>query len=597
MSRMRLDAANIEKILHEDEIEGEECSEIEDYLEIDEHDSNSCQSSEEDCTEFVSSNPVPTSDNLFHRRTDLDNVPLKYIRQGHYLSKNGAVKWNIEEPPRSVRTRSHNIITERPGPINEAKDAQTSLECWVLMYPDNVLEQVVVYTNIYITAIQNKFQRERDCLPTDLIELKALLGLLYYFGKLRGAHLNTNDFWATDGTGSDICIATMSRQRFHFLLRCLRFDDINTRQQRRQSDKLAAIRDFFTGFVTRIKKHYCLGDTVTIDEKLEPFRGRCPFRQYMPNKPARYGIKIFVLADSRTYYTAEMEIYAGKQNAGPFDVSNKPLDLVKRMVESIKDSHRNVVMDNWFTSFPLITELYENYGLTVLGTLRKNKPEIPPVFTSTKGREPKSTYFGFQPNCTLLSYAPKKGKVVLLVSTMHHDATIDPDTGDKFKPNMITDYNMYKCGVDVVDEMCGTYSVSRVSKRWPLTIFFGLMNVGAINAYVIYNANMKRLQKETVERRHFLKDLALGLVMPQIQKRSSITTLPRFIRSKMFQILGKEEITERSQSSGASSNVRGRCSLCPSKKDRKTKTQCHFCQAFICRDHTMFVCENCKQKD
>ncbi|KAH9632255.1 hypothetical protein HF086_002890 [Spodoptera exigua] len=250
----------------------------------------------------------------------------------------------------------------------------------------------------------------------------------------------------------------------------------------------------------------------------------------MPNKPARYGIKIFVLADSRTYYTAEMEIYAGKQNAGPFDVSNKPLDLVKRMVESIKDSHRNVVMDNWFTSFPLITELYENYGLTVLGTLRKNKPEIPPVFTSTKGREPKSTYFGFQPNCTLLSYAPKKGKVVLLVSTMHHDATIDPDTGDKFKPNMITDYNMYKCGVDVVDEMCGTYSISRVSKRWPLTIFFGLMNVGAINAYVIYNANMKRLQKETVERRHFLKDLALGLVMPQIQKRSSITTLPRFIR-------------------------------------------------------------------
>lgn len=66
-----------------------------------------------------------------------------------------------------------------------------------------------------------------------------------------------------------------------------------------------------------------------------------------------------------------MEIYAGKQNAGPFDVSNKPLDLVKGMLESIKDSHRNVVIDNWFTSFPLITELYDNNGLTVLGTLRK----------------------------------------------------------------------------------------------------------------------------------------------------------------------------------------------------------------------------------
>ncbi|KAL4706926.1 hypothetical protein ACJJTC_016403 [Scirpophaga incertulas] len=118
---MRLDAATIEKILYEDEIEGEECSEIEDYLEMDEHDSNSCQSSEEESTEFVPSNPVPTSDNLFQRKTDLNDVPLSYIRQG-YLSKNGFMKWNIDEPPRSVRTRSHNIIREGLGPINEAKD-------------------------------------------------------------------------------------------------------------------------------------------------------------------------------------------------------------------------------------------------------------------------------------------------------------------------------------------------------------------------------------------------------------------------------------------------------------------------------------------
>lgn len=597
MTRMRIDTATIEKILQEDAIEGEDCSEIEDILEIDEHDSNSSQSSEEESANFISLDPVPIPEDLFQRRTDLNDVPLIYIRQGYYLSKNGAIKWSIEEPPRSVRTRRHNIIRELPGPINEAKDALTPLDCWALMFPDNVIEQIVVYTNTYIAAIQNKFQRERDCLPTGLIELKGLLGLLYYFGKLRGAHLNTKDYWATDGTGSDIAIATMSRQRFHFLLRCLRFDDISTREQRRQSDKLAAIRDYFTTFVGTIKKYYSLGDTVTIDEKLEPFRGRCPFRQYMPNKPARYGIKIFVMADSRTYYTAEMEIYAGKQNAGPYDVSNSPLDLVKRMVEHIKGSNRNVVMDNWFNSFPLITELYENYGLTVLGTLRKNKPEIPSVFISTKGREEKSTYFGFQPNCTLLSYAPKKGKVVLLVSTMHHDAMIDPDTGDKLKPTMITDYNMHKCGVDVVDEMCGTYSVSRVSKRWPLTIFFGLMNVGAINAYVIYNANMKRLQKETVERRQFLKDIALGLVLPQIQNRSSITTLPKLIRTKMSQILGKEEITDRSQLTGPSSAVRGRCSLCPTKKDRKTKTWCHLCKTFICRDHTIFVCKNCEQKD
>lgn len=249
-------------------------------------------------------------------------------------------------------------------------------------------------------------------------------------------------------------------------------------------------------------------------------------------------------------------------------------------------------MDNWFTSIPLMSELLEDYQLTVVGTIRKNKPEIPPCFAATRGREACSTYFGFQPNGTLVSYSPKKGKVVLVASTMHHDAKIDMYTGEKRKPEIITDYNVHKCGVDVVDEMCGTYSVSRVSKRWPLTIFFGLLNVGGINAYVIYNANMTRLQQDTIERRNFLKELALSLVKPQIEKRTSITTLPKHIRNRMFQVLGREESVAPPTESSA---TRGRCAICPPRKDRKTKTQCQNCKSFICRDHTAFLCINCNR--
>lgn len=583
-----------EMLQEEEEIEGEVASEIEDNLEVDDYNSDSCQSGEDDVLEHRPSAPIVVAQDVLQRRPDLSDLPLKYIRQGHFIGRNGETQWSITEPPANVRTRSHNIIVHLPGPINEAKNAVTPLDCWSLMFPDYLLAQVVTFTNMYIVSLQSKFQRERDCLPTDLTEVKSLFGLLYYCGRLRGAHLNTKDLWAADGTGADIFISTMSRQRFHFLLRCLRFDDMNTREDRKQNDKLAPIRELFTEFVEIIKKYYSVGDTVTIDEKLEPFRGRCPFRQYMPNKPAKYGIKIFVMTDSRTYYTTRMEVYTGKQNPGPFNISNSPADVVKRMVEQIRGTHRNVVMDNWFNSFPLMTELFENYGLTIVGTLRKNKPEIPPIFIASRGREEKTSYFGFQPNCTLLSYTPKKGKVVLLASTMHHDAKINPDTGDKLKPEIITDYNMHKCGVDVVDEMCGTYSVSRISKRWPLTLFFGLMNVGAINAYVIYNANMICLQTQTIVRRTFLKDLALSLIKPQIEKRSSITSLPRHIRNRMFQILGGEEGTPPPLE--PTSGVRGRCSICPYRKDRKTKTQCQYCQTYICREHTKFVCDNCNQR-
>jgi len=36
----------------------------------------------------------------------------------------------------------------------------------------------------------------------------------------------------------------------------------------------------------------------TIDETLVVFRGRCPFKMYIPSKPANYGIKVFSLVDA-----------------------------------------------------------------------------------------------------------------------------------------------------------------------------------------------------------------------------------------------------------------------------------------------------------
>lgn len=34
---------------------------------------------------------------------------------------------------------------------------------------------------------------------------------------------------------------------------------------------------------------------VIVDERLVALRGRCPFKQYMPSKPSKYGIKIWAM--------------------------------------------------------------------------------------------------------------------------------------------------------------------------------------------------------------------------------------------------------------------------------------------------------------
>jgi len=48
----------------------------------------------------------------------------------------------------------------------------------------------------------------------------------------------------------------------------------------------------------------------------------------VPNKPAKYGVKIFALCDAKTFYCSNLEIYCGKQLPGPYDVRNTPTDIV-----------------------------------------------------------------------------------------------------------------------------------------------------------------------------------------------------------------------------------------------------------------------------
>ncbi len=123
--------------------------------------------------------------------------------------------------------------------------------------------------------------------------------------------------------------------------------------------------------------------------------------------------------------------------------------------------------------------------------------------------------FGFRENLTLVPYIPKKGKVVVMFSSMHHDRAIYSATGDARKSEVITFYNSTKGAIDTVNEMCGSYSISRKSNRWPLTLFYALVNVNGINAQIILQANLKITEK----RRVFLKKHAIELMEEHMRHR------------------------------------------------------------------------------
>ncbi|XP_048511825.1 piggyBac transposable element-derived protein 3-like [Athalia rosae] len=277
------------------------------------------------------------------------------------------------------------------------------------------------------------YGRERDCAATDSDEIRALMGMLYLAGIYKMSHVNAKDLWSTDGMAPEMFRCVMPYKRFYLLLRALRFDNIDTRQDRAITDKLAPIRQLWEDFNFKSQEAYVPSEYFTIDEMMSSFRGRCSFKQYIPSKPNRYGLKSFALSDARTFHVVKLELYAGKQPPGPYEADNKPASIVKRITQPILNTGRNITMDNWFVSIPVIQELLEKYNTTVVGTIRKNKPDLPREFVIAKKRAVNTSMFGFCDDLTLVSYVPKKNKCVLMVSSMHQSSTIDVETGDKKK--------------------------------------------------------------------------------------------------------------------------------------------------------------------
>lgn len=169
-------------------------------------------------------------------------------------------------------------------------------------------------------------------------------------------------------------------------------------------------------FLATFQNNFVASEFLTVDEQLLAFRGRCSFKQFIPSKPAKYGIKTFALVDAKTSYTFNLETYVGTQPAGPYFVSNTSEAIVLRMVKPVENTKRNITGDNWFSSYSLATKLLQK-NLTYVGTVRKNRTELPKEFLPNKTRQQYSSIFGFQENCTLVSYCSKQNKAVILIST------------------------------------------------------------------------------------------------------------------------------------------------------------------------------------
>lgn len=283
----------------------------------------------------------------------------------------------------------------------------------------------------------------------------------------------------------------MPRDRFIQIKRYLHFSDDRNQEQ---CDKLHKVRFMLNNLRVSFQREYTPHKEISVDEAMVPFKGRLGMKQYMKDKPVKFGIKLWVAADAVSAYCYNFEVYVGKDN----NIVNRNLGLASRVViEMTKPLHMKghvVFTDNFYTSPELADFLYKR-NTYLCGTMRNNRKGYPKELVQSKSVARKmvrgsSDWLMCGP---LLASFWKDNRLVYYLSTYHkpEDPTLTMKRHKKDGTGIILSttpsvvgYAQFMGGVDRLDQLA-RMNKSKKSLRWYRKIEVKLREISLYNAYVI----------------------------------------------------------------------------------------------------------------
>eukprot|EP00112_Aurelia_sp_Birch-Aquarium-sp1_P021273 Seg5684.2 transcript_id=Seg5684.2/GoldUCD/mRNA.D3Y31 product="PiggyBac transposable element-derived protein 4" protein_id=Seg5684.2/GoldUCD/D3Y31 len=188
----------------------------------------------------------------------------------------------------------HEFTGPKPGPTKVLSAEEKEMDFLNLLFPENMYELVAEQMNLYASQ---KLLTKADP-PWQNTSPKEIKG---YFGiRLFMAIKNlpeTKMYWSDDVIfGGDRVKLIMPRNRFDKISQYLHVNDRSKMPGRDDPDfdKLFLVRPIVDVVKTKCLENYKPHKECAVDEAMIAFRGCVDFRQYLPAKPTKYGIKVWM---------------------------------------------------------------------------------------------------------------------------------------------------------------------------------------------------------------------------------------------------------------------------------------------------------------
>ncbi|KAF5281757.1 hypothetical protein FQR65_LT14552 [Abscondita terminalis] len=456
--------------------------------------------------------------------------------------------------------QQHFQFQERSGVIADIPDNAKAIDIFFRFVSDDILDLIVRETNRNAQQTLNKRQHTRSSrlsswVPTNTIEIKKFFGLLLWMGLVR--HPTIESYWSRNSKyKNDIAPITMPRNKFEMLLRFWHFSN---NEEAPENDRLFKVRHIVELLTKNYQTIMKPDLQIAVDETMVPFRGRLIFRQYIPGKRHKYGIKLFKMCGSEGY-TYNLMVYQGKHETGKHDLSSH---VVMELCKDYLDKGRILITDNFYTNLPLAHELLKR-NTHSLGTVRKNRKGLPKEVVSAKIN--KGDVVGKENEQGVVIAKWRDKREVLILST-HHTLEV-VNTGRKnrkkediCKPKFILDYNAGKAGIDLSDQLSSYSSPVRKSIRWYHKLVTELLfGTSVVNAYIVFKLKNPNFTNVSITK---FREMLVDSLLLGNNDANNIEEEKLQPPKKQGKI--KHKLQETMDKCGRNRKIRKRCYVCYNK--------------------------------
>lgn len=377
--------------------------------------------------------------------------------------------------------------------------------------------KIALFTNTKANMESDKKDGHvRDFYPTCAGEIKAFIASVMLFCLCKSQSMEQFYNKLVDPAFVHKWFSSMSR--WQQLKRFLKVSDPH-QDTLHPTDRMYRVRELFECFISRCRSNYWPTVCIAVDECIKKFKGRCVFKQYIKNKPVRWGIKIFAVCCSATSYMWNAAFYLGKRSEEKEVDKSITQKTVLKLLEPLSGFHHKAYFDNYYTSIPLLVAL-QKMCIYCTGTIRVNRKGLDKRITIKKAEE---TSLKKTPGyCRYSSYGSwvfaawfDKRPVHLLSNCHIAHGTIEeysvqhwyPSKEGKvlktvFMPSIVLCYNQFMGAVDRFDQYRSYIKLEmRSSKFWHPMMWF-IFESALVNAWVLYKST-RELAALPLEYDHF----------------------------------------------------------------------------------------------